>query len=82
MTWWQPVAGLDGALTMTQMSHPCVNGCSGWFKIPAAELGNVVNPRPGDGPDTGNVARANLHHRTDWSRPPVPVQIHSLEPPN
>lgn len=71
MTWVQPAPDLEGALTTTRMSHPCVNGCSGWFKAPAAEAGNVVDSR-GDAPAVGNVARANLQHRTDWSRPVTP----------
>ncbi|WP_157528218.1 hypothetical protein [Nocardia sp. NRRL S-836] len=28
VAWQQPVPGLDGALVLTEMSHPCVNGCS------------------------------------------------------
>ena len=44
MTWQQPVPNPDGTLTLTEMSHPCVNGCSGWFKVPAAERGSVVTP--------------------------------------
>ncbi|ANZ39662.1 hypothetical protein BBK82_30085 [Lentzea guizhouensis] len=65
MTWMQPVPGPDG-MTMTEMSHPCVNGCSGWYRMPAAETGLVVDE---EGRPAGNVAQANTDHRTDWSRP-------------
>ncbi|SES00747.1 hypothetical protein SAMN05216188_11976 [Lentzea xinjiangensis] len=66
MTWQQPVTGPDDALTLTEMNHPCVNGCSGWFKLPAAERGTVVDPD--EETEAGNVAVANQEHRTDWSR--------------
>ncbi|WP_189160570.1 hypothetical protein [Lentzea pudingi] len=67
MTWQQPVPGQDGVLALTQMSHPCVNGCSGWYRHPAAESGNVVDPA--DELVAGNVAHVNQDHRTDWTRP-------------
>ncbi|MDX8143160.1 hypothetical protein SK854_13615 [Lentzea sp. BCCO 10_0061] len=81
MTWLQPVPNADGTLTMKQMNHPCVNGCSGWFKLPVRETSNVVDPSAGDAAALGNVARANLHHRTDWLRPALPQQDRGLTPP-
>lgn len=80
MTWQQPVPGPDGALVLTEMNHPCVNGCSGWFKVPAAEQGTVVGPGPVEQATAGNVAHANLEHRTEWSRP-VPPHDRSAESP-
>ncbi len=68
MTWMQPVRNADGEITLTEMSHPCVNGCSGWYRLPAAEAGLVVDESR-ESPAAGNVAQANLDHRTDWSRP-------------
>ncbi|MEU7478205.1 hypothetical protein AB0A63_19630 [Lentzea sp. NPDC042327] len=68
MTWMQPVPGADGGMTLTEMSHPCVNGCSGWYRAPAAEAGLVLDGGR-DAPAVGNVAKTNLHHRSDWSRP-------------
>ncbi|WNV82217.1 hypothetical protein [Umezawaea sp. Da 62-37] len=49
------------------MSHPCVRGCSGWWKAPAAERGIVVDVVTEV--TVGNVAHANRIHRTDWSAP-------------
>ncbi|MGZ3146341.1 hypothetical protein ACVDFE_30980 [Lentzea chajnantorensis] len=68
ITWQQPVPGEDGAFVLTEMNHPCVNGCSGWRRLPAAESGTVVDP-DGGGPAAGNVADANRTHRTEWFRP-------------
>lgn len=62
ITWQQPVHGENGALVLTEMSHPCVNGCSGWYRLPTAESGNVINPAS-DGPAAGNVADPNQHYR-------------------
>lgn len=77
MTWQQPVPGPDGALMLAEIDHPCVNGCSGWFRVPAAELVNVIDPSPADSTAAGNVARANSEHRTEWSRPlPSPAGRH------
>jgi hypothetical protein len=73
ITWQQPVAGPDGTLMLTEMNHPCVNGCSGWFRLPAAERGTVVGPAAEA--DASNVVAANQEHRTDWSRP-APPQNH------
>ncbi|MDX3663738.1 hypothetical protein PV646_41195 [Streptomyces sp. ID05-26A] len=72
MTWQQPVPGPGGALSLTEMRHPCVNGCAGWFKLPAAERGTVVDAGAAEVTEAGNVAAANLDHRTDWSRPAPP----------
>ncbi|WP_439657583.1 hypothetical protein ACSHWB_35045 [Lentzea sp. HUAS TT2] len=69
MFWRQPVSGQDGVLELVEMSHPCVDGCSGWYQLPAAESGNVVDTTTTAGPATGNVAAANQIHRTEWSRP-------------
>ncbi len=80
MAWQQPVPGPDGALVLTEMNHPCVNGCSGWFKIAAAEQSTVVDPDPADPVTAGNVAHANLEHRTEWFRP-VPPYDDCGEPP-
>lgn len=70
MIWHQPVPGPDGVFALTEMKHPCVNGCSGWFQLPAAERGSIVDP-DADDLTAGNVATVNLQHRTDWSRPVV-----------
>lgn len=72
MTWQQPVPGPDGALTLTEMSHPCVNGCSGWYQLPAAESGTVVDPTATGECAAGNVASVNQEHRTEWFRPVLP----------
>ncbi|WP_179118093.1 hypothetical protein [Saccharothrix sp. ALI-22-I] len=69
ITWQQPVRDADGLVVLTEMSHPCVRGCSGWRKMPAAEQGTVVDDPDAAPLRTSNVARANLHHRTDWSQP-------------
>ncbi|WP_170155167.1 hypothetical protein [Lentzea atacamensis] len=79
MTWQQPVPGPDGALCLTEVSHPCVQGCSGWFKLPAAEHGAVVDPGAAE-VTAGNVAVANANHRTDWSRPAL-LPDDSPQPP-
>lgn len=68
ITWQQPVAGPGGRWTLTQMSHPCVNGCSGWFRAPSTERGMIVGP----GAAPGNVAGANQAHRTEWFLPAEP----------
>ncbi|WP_189160592.1 hypothetical protein [Lentzea pudingi] len=73
MTWQQPVPGPDGGLALTEMTHPCVRGCSGWFRLPAAERGNVIDdPGAAEVIEAGNVAMANLEHRTEWTRPTPP----------
>ncbi|MEV6714647.1 hypothetical protein AB0M48_21740 [Lentzea sp. NPDC051208] len=72
MTWQQPVPGPDGSLVLTEMNHPCVNGCSGWFKLPAAERGTVIEPGTAKMTGAGNVAVTNLEHRTEWTRPMPP----------
>lgn len=71
ITWQQPAPGPCGALELTEMNHPCVNGCSGWFKIPAAERGNVISAGAVD-IAPGNVAVSNTNHRTEWFRPVPP----------
>jgi hypothetical protein len=71
MTWQQPVPGPDGVLSLTELSHPCVNGCSGWYQLPAAESGTVIDRAVSPGRAAGNVARANQEHRTEWFRPPL-----------
>jgi hypothetical protein len=65
MTWQQPVIGPDGALILGEASHPCVCRRSTCWKLPNAERGNVIDADR----TAGNVAQANLAHRTDWSRP-------------
>ncbi|MEV0676497.1 hypothetical protein AB0I60_08225 [Actinosynnema sp. NPDC050436] len=67
MTWIQPVPAADGALVLTEVSHPCTCPRSTWRRFPAAERGTVVDP--GGTGVAGNVADANRAHRTDWSRP-------------
>ncbi|GAA0256358.1 hypothetical protein GCM10010492_66590 [Saccharothrix mutabilis subsp. mutabilis] len=42
--------------------------CEGWWRLPAAEQGTVVGVAADEQP-VGNVAQANLAHRTDWSLP-------------
>lgn len=78
MTWQQPVPGPDGTLTLTEMNHPCTNGCSGWFKVPAAERGPVV---ASDALTAGNVASVNHEHRTEWFLPVPPPVDHRAAPP-
>ncbi|MGH3625780.1 MAG: hypothetical protein ACRDQ5_29075 [Sciscionella sp.] len=39
MTWTQP--NRDGT-ELREMSHPCINGCGGHWKHPAAEQGRVI----------------------------------------
>jgi hypothetical protein len=68
MSWQQPVPGPDGAVVLRQMSHPCVAGCSGWRKLPAAEHTSVIDVG-GDAPVVGNVALAAQDHRSDWFLP-------------
>lgn len=80
MTWQQPVPGPDGTLTLTEMNHPCTNGCSGWFKLPAAERGNVVIPDAANALTAGNVAIVNHEHRTEWFRPVSPPDDHRATP--
>lgn len=67
MTWQQPSPGPDGKMILTEVSHPCVQGCSGWWKLPAAEQVDVVEPDTDS--TVGNVAQANGYHRTEWSQP-------------
>lgn len=69
MTWQQPTRRGDGTFVLVEHNHPCVNGCSGWYKVPVAEQGDVVVADPSAADPRGNVARANLEHRTEWSRP-------------
>ncbi|TWP53999.1 hypothetical protein FKR81_00020 [Lentzea tibetensis] len=79
MTWQQPLPGPDGELRLTEMSHPCVNGCSVWWKVPAAERGDVVDS--GTGTTEGNVAQANQEHRSEWFlTPPQPPQRAANQP--
>lgn len=40
-TWQQPVPQPDGTV-FREMSHPCIRGCSGWWRQPAAEMDQVV----------------------------------------
>ncbi|GHH32547.1 hypothetical protein GCM10017774_13620 [Lentzea cavernae] len=80
ITWQQPVPGENGALVLTEMNHPCTNGCSGWYRLPAAESGTVLDP-DGDRPAAGNVADANHNHRTERFRPGSPPDDHSATPP-
>ncbi|KAA2258603.1 hypothetical protein F0L68_22395 [Solihabitans fulvus] len=42
MTWQQPIEGPLG-FVLTEMSHPCPRGCSGWWRAPAAEGRQVVD---------------------------------------
>ncbi|MEV6716252.1 hypothetical protein AB0M48_29905 [Lentzea sp. NPDC051208] len=79
ITWQQPVPGENGALVLTEMSHPCVNGCSGWYRLPAAESGNVIDPAS-ERPAAGNVADANQTHRTEWFRPAPPPDENPATP--
>ena len=42
----------DGVLR--ELEHPCIHGCSGWWKQPAAEADvvvEVVDAQPVDGPE-------------------------------
>jgi hypothetical protein len=59
MRWQQPSLGPNGETVLREMEHPCVNGCEGDWKYPAAETSAVVNS-PDDLPDireSGPVAR-------------------------
>lgn len=67
MAWQQPVPGPDGRWSLSQVEHPCVNGCSGWWRPPAAERGGMLDPGAGITAG-GNVAQVNQQQRTDWSR--------------
>ncbi|MEV6236731.1 hypothetical protein [Lentzea sp. NPDC051838] len=69
MTWQQPVPGPDGMFRLVEMRHPCVNGCSGWFKVPVAEQGDVLAAESSVPGMCGNVAQVNSEHRTEWFRP-------------
>ncbi|MGO1056044.1 hypothetical protein [Crossiella sp. CA198] len=40
--WAQPAPGPGGSLELRLLRHPCVHGCSGWWRQPAAERGRVV----------------------------------------
>jgi len=80
MTWQQPVAGADGRWSLSQVAHPCVNGCSGWWQLPAAERGGVLDPGTGIGTG-GNVAQVNQQSRTDWSQAPRRGPGPLTEPP-
>lgn len=51
MAWMQPLLE-NGTWVLREMSHPCPEGCSGWWKLPAAEQGGVV---------PGLAAEANGH---------------------
>ncbi|MCO1576191.1 hypothetical protein M8C13_10525 [Crossiella sp. SN42] len=42
ITWSQPVPQADGSFRFAELSHPCTQGCSGWWKLPAAQRGRVV----------------------------------------
>lgn len=64
MIWTQPQPDGKGGFELLEVSHPRVNGCSGWFKMSAAEGAGLVDPS-GTG-ETGHVAQANAEHRTDW----------------
>jgi len=48
MVWQQPEPSPTG-FVLRERSHPCTNGCSGWWRVPAAE-------RPDN---TGWVVQAN-----------------------
>ncbi|MFS8105150.1 hypothetical protein LFM09_49475 [Lentzea alba] len=82
MTWQQPVPSPGGGWSLSQVDHPCVNGCSGWFQMPAAESGGIVDPGSGIGTG-GNVAQANQQLRTDWSQASrsMPGLLTELPPP-
>ncbi|GAA0244699.1 hypothetical protein GCM10010492_50010 [Saccharothrix mutabilis subsp. mutabilis] len=67
MTWMQPVPDGHGGFVLKQVEHPCACPRSRWWRPPAAESRVVIDPD--DRVSVGNVARANAHHRTDWSRP-------------
>ncbi|PRY42260.1 hypothetical protein CLV43_10490 [Umezawaea tangerina] len=41
MTWLQPEPE-DGGYVLREVGHPCTNGCSGWWRVPAAERGDSV----------------------------------------
>ncbi|MDX8037212.1 hypothetical protein SK803_44065 [Lentzea sp. BCCO 10_0856] len=80
MTWQQPMAGPDGQWALSQVDHPCVNGCSGWWQLPAAEHGGILDRDTGINAG-GNVAQANEQVRTDWSMPPRLRRGPLTEPP-
>lgn len=41
-TWQQPEPQPDGSMLLRDMSHPCVRGCSGWWRQPAEEMDQVI----------------------------------------
>lgn len=55
MRWTQHAAGPNGEPVAREMEHPCVNGCGGVWKQPAAESSNVV-----DAPDDLPAGREHL----------------------
>ncbi|NUT95274.1 MAG: hypothetical protein HOY78_24935 [Saccharothrix sp.] len=68
MRWQQPMPTIDGRYALVEMTHPCTCPPGNWSRHPAAEQSLVVDPAT-DESEQGNVAKANLPHRTDWSRP-------------
>lgn len=55
LTWQQPVPTQTG-FVVREMEHPCPRGCSGWWRMSAAEREDAVSERPGAG---GFAAEAN-----------------------
>jgi hypothetical protein len=42
LAWQQPVPTPTG-FVVHEMEHPCPRGCSGWWRMPAAERRHTVN---------------------------------------
>lgn len=42
ITWNQPIPQADGSFRFAELSHPCTQGCSGWWRLPAAQRGRIV----------------------------------------
>ncbi|MCO1577394.1 hypothetical protein M8C13_16675 [Crossiella sp. SN42] len=55
--WTQPEPGPGGSLVLRQLRHPCVHGCSGWWRQPAAERDRVVEGTLGAALPGGQVSR-------------------------
>lgn len=78
MTWQQPMPQADGTMVLTHMSHPCVSGCSGWWKAPSAQQADVIDVGASSA-TIGNVALANQDHRCDWFLPRPGGSVDALE---
>jgi hypothetical protein len=56
LTWQQPAPTSTG-FVVHEMEHPCPRGCSGWWRMPAAERQDAIPESRG-----GYAAQANEIH--------------------